>query len=190
MLHEQGQVFEPVPQWGQAQGDDIQAVEQVFPESSVLHLLLQIPVGGRHDAHVHGDGGGAADAADLPFLEHAQELGLHLRGQLAHVVEEQGAAIGLLEPALVAAAGVGEGARLVAEEFVLHQARGQGGAVQGDEWTLPAPAEVVQGAHHQLLAGAALSLPPGPWPPLRATRATWAHTARRGPLMPTTLSRA
>ena len=119
---------------------------------------VQVPVGGRHDAHVHGDGGGAADAADLAFLEHPQELGLDLGGQLADVVEEQGAAAGLLEPALVAAAGVGEGALLVAEELVLHQARGQGGAVEGHEGTLPAPAEVVQGAHHQLLAGAALAL--------------------------------
>ena len=158
MLHEQGQVLQPLAQRGQAQGDDVEAVEQVLPEGAFPDLLVQVPVGGRHDAHVHGDGGGASDAADLALLYDAQELGLHLGGQLADVVEEQGAAAGLLEPALVAAAGVGEGSRLVAEQLVLHQARGQGGAVQGHEGTLPAPAEVVQGAHHQLLAGAALAL--------------------------------
>ena len=40
---------------------------------------------------------GAADAADLPALEDAEELGLQREGQLADLVEEERAAVGALE---------------------------------------------------------------------------------------------
>ena len=41
----------------------------------------------------------AADALDLALLEHAQQLGLQRDVELADLVEEDGAAVGLLEAA-------------------------------------------------------------------------------------------
>jgi hypothetical protein len=54
-------------------------------------------VGRREHAHVDADGLGRADAPDLAFLEHAQELGLHERRHLADLVEEDRPAVGLFE---------------------------------------------------------------------------------------------
>ena len=55
---------------------------------------------GGDDADVDADRPLAADAHDFAVLHDAQQA--HLRGerQLADFVEEQGAAVGLLEPAL------------------------------------------------------------------------------------------
>ena len=49
----------------------------------------------------------AADALHRALLEHAQQFHLHLGRHVADLVEEQGAAIGLLEPALM----LGDGRR-------------------------------------------------------------------------------
>ena len=76
---------------------------------------------------------GAADALELPLLEHAQELGLERERHLADLVEEQGAAVGHLELAGLARHGAGEGALLVAEELAFEQGLGERGAVDGDE---------------------------------------------------------
>jgi hypothetical protein len=63
-----------------------------------------------------------------------------LRGhrQGAQFVEEQGAAIGFLEPAGARASRAGEGAGLVAEQFRLDECLGQGGAVHDDQRPVPA----------------------------------------------------
>ena len=65
--------------------------------------VFEIAVGRRDDAHVDLDGLGRADAADLALLQHAQELHLHLRADLADLVEEQRPALGLLEEAALRA---------------------------------------------------------------------------------------
>src|SRR4029450_11994669 len=97
-----------------------------------------------------------AEAAELPFLQDAQELrlgtGLHLR----HLVEKQGAAVGKLEAALAALDGAGEGALLVAEDLALQQRLGNGRAVDGHERALPAGRQRVHCPGNELLPGAAL----------------------------------
>ena len=59
----------------------------------------QIAVGGGDDADVDAARDVLADAAQLPFLNDAQQLGLRARRQLADLVEEQRAAVRLLEDA-------------------------------------------------------------------------------------------
>ncbi len=70
----------------------------------------------------------AADALDLVLLEDAEQLGLGFQGELADLVQEQGAPVGQLEAADAPGDGAGEGPFLVAEEFALDEARGEGGA--------------------------------------------------------------
>src|SRR5438270_655681 len=74
-----------------------------------------------------------ADAADLAFLEHAEELPLHARAHLLDLVEEERAAVRLLEEALPVPDRAREGARDVAEELRVEERLGDGGAVRGDE---------------------------------------------------------
>ncbi len=78
-----------------------------------------------------------ADAADLALLEHAQEPELHRRRHLADLVEEDRAAVRLLEEALALAGGAGEGAARVAEQLGLEQRLGERAAVLGHEAARP-----------------------------------------------------
>ena len=72
-----------------------------------------------------GDRRAAADALELALLEDAEELGLGLQGQLADLVQEEGAAVGQLEAADPPGEGAGEGAFLVAEQLALDQPAGR-----------------------------------------------------------------
>ena len=72
-------------------------------------------------------------------------------------VEQQGAAVGLLELADAAAGGAGEGAFLVAEQFRFQQVFGDGRAVDGDERLFSARRAAVHVARQHFLAGAAFA---------------------------------
>ena len=99
----------------------------------------------------------AAEALELLLLQHAEQLGLQLRRDVADLVEEQRPLVGQLEAADLLADGAGEGALLVAEQLALQQPRGDGRAVELDEGPVPARAQVVQGAGDELLARAGLA---------------------------------
>jgi hypothetical protein len=105
-----------------------------------------------------GRGRGGADAHHLAALEHPQELGLQLDGQLAHLVEEDRAPFGGLEDAHAALAGAREGPALVAEEHALGEGAGDGRAVEHDEGPARVGRAVVQAPRGELLAGAGLAL--------------------------------
>src|SRR4029077_1867398 len=97
------------------------------------------------------------DAANLARLQETQELHLDVLVELADFVEEQRAAVGHLEQALVIAVGAGEGALAMAEQLALHQVLGQGAAVDWDERHLRPLALLKERARGQLLAGASLT---------------------------------
>ena len=105
-------------------------------------------------AHVHLDGLRAAQALELLLLQHAEQLGLQLRRDVADLVEEQRPPVGQLESADFLADGAGEGALLVAEQLALQQPRGDGRAVELDEGPVSPRAQVVQGAGDEFLARA------------------------------------
>ena len=88
----------------------------------------QVPFGGlEHDASLPVEI--TADRLDLVLLNGTQELHLRRRWQLADLVEEQHAAVGLRELADMALGRAGEGALLVAEQFALEETFGQCGTV-------------------------------------------------------------
>ena len=109
-------------------------------------------------AHVDAERLLAAHPLEGLLLQRAQHLGLGLEAHVADLVEEQRAAVGGLELAAAARHGAGEGAALVAEELGLDQLLGDGGAVDLDEGRLAPRRQGVDGAGHQLLAGAVLAV--------------------------------
>ena len=113
--------------------DDVQAIEQILAEATLGDLLLQVAVGRGDQADVGRDGLIATHAFELAFLQHAQELHLGRRRDVADFVEEQRAAVGLLEATLASAIRAGVRAALVAEQLALEQRLGEGGTVQPDE---------------------------------------------------------
>ena len=122
------------------------------------HLLAQAAVGRGDQPHVDRDVVVGADAPDLAPLEHAQQLGLQVDGQLADLVEEHRAAVGRLEHALARRHGARERAALVAEQLALQQVGRHRAAVDDQERLVAARAAVVNRLGGDLLAGAGLAL--------------------------------
>src|SRR5207247_844915 len=87
----------------------------------------------------------------------AEHLGLRLRAHVADFVEEDGAAIGLLELADLLLGGARERSLLVPEQLGLDQLLGDGGAVHLHEPLAAAQAVAMDGPRDELLADAALS---------------------------------
>ena len=80
-------------------------------------------MGGGDDADVDAIGRRAAQPLDLPFLEHAQQLDLHVQRQVADLVEEDRRVVGELEAADLPRQRAGEGAFLAAEQLAFDQRR-------------------------------------------------------------------
>ena len=114
---------------------------------------FEILVRRRDDADVHLDRPRRPEPLDLPFLQHAQDLGLRLRAHVADFVEEDRAAVGLLELADLLLGRAGERALLVAEQLRLDQLLGNRGAVHLHEPLAAAQAVAVDRARDELLAG-------------------------------------
>ena len=158
-LHEvvgqQQDVGPPLPQRRDVDGEHVQPVVQVLAEllrsMSFSRSLLVAAIRRTSALMVER----AADPLELPLLQDAQELDLHGRGQVSDLVEEERAALGQLEAALPRCHRAREGALLVAEQLALDHPFGQRGAVHLHERPRRAPAGVMDGVGHQLLARAA-----------------------------------
>src|SRR5204863_711263 len=93
-----------------------------------------------------------ADRTDLPLLERAEELRLHVDRQLPDLVEEERAAARLDEQTRALRLRVGERAAGVSEELALEQRVRNGGAVDRDERPVLPPALAVDRPGDELLA--------------------------------------
>ena len=111
----------------------------------------------RDDAHVAANGLVAADALEAAFLQHPQQLDLHLQRHVADFVEEQRAAFGKLEAAQPRGQRAGEGALFVSEQFAFQQVGGNGAAIHRHERMSRAARQFVNVARHHFLAGAGLA---------------------------------
>ena len=118
-----GNVLDALAQRRQPQRHDVEPEEQVLAEQALLNQDAQILVGRGDDAHVALDRRAAADGGVFALLQHAQQPRLRLHRHVADFVEEQRAALGLLEAAGAARVGAGEGALLVAEQFGFDRGR-------------------------------------------------------------------
>ena len=77
--------------------EGVQPVEQVFSEFASLDQLNQIPVGGRYQANIEAYLTGAAYSRGFTLLNHTQQLGLNMQGQLTYLIEKQRAVVRLLK---------------------------------------------------------------------------------------------
>src|ERR1700733_2097843 len=113
--------------------DDVQTVVEVLAKKTLAHVTVKIPVRGHDDADIDGDRLDRSNPADLAFLDDAQQLRLGLDVDFRDLVEQERAAVALLEhsgPAALARAG--KGPVHVAEQHAVHQALGKSGTIDGD----------------------------------------------------------
>jgi hypothetical protein len=132
-------------------------VEQVLAKAPELDALLEVLVRRRDHPHVAAQRVVPAHAIELAVAQHAQQARLQVERHVADLVEEQRAAIGLLEAAAPRRLRAGEGAALVAEELALEQVLRDGRGVDGDERAARRAGCACAGARDELLARARLS---------------------------------
>ena len=104
------------------------------------------------------DIGGAVPGGFSAHATEVEQEGLRLRLQLADLVEEQGAAVGLFERPLAGLLGAGEGASHVAEELALHEPARDRAEVADDERPVAPRRGGMDGLGDQLLPRARLPL--------------------------------
>jgi hypothetical protein len=137
--------------------EHVQPVVQVLAELAFRDRLARLLVGGGDDAHVGGNRLRRSDPHEGAGFQDAQQLDLQRQRHLGDLVEQDGAAVGALEEALVLPVGAGEAALFVAEQLAFDQLRRDGTAVDREERCALALGQVVDRARRELLAGAALA---------------------------------
>ncbi len=111
------QIFLPLAQRRQVDGLARQPIVEILSKGALLHKRRQLTPGGRQHTDVHLDRLAAADARDDAVFQHAQEFRLELERHLADFVEENRAALGMLEMSFAHLVGAGERTPLMTEEF-------------------------------------------------------------------------
>jgi len=141
----------------EVEADDVEPVKKILAELFFGHLGLEVFVCRGDDAHIGLDGLVAADAGERPVLQHAQEFALDGERHVADLVEKEGAAVALLEPADTLGAGPGEGTFFVTEEFAFEEIFRNGRAIDGKERTVVPRAVLVDGPGDEFLPRAAFA---------------------------------
>ena len=116
------------------------------------HLLDQIPIGGRDDAHVDLVLAVRTDPLQLSALQYPQQFGLHRQRQFPHLIQKQRAAVRQLKLAAPLADRARKCAAHVAEQFAFDQRFRQRRAIQTDHRLARARRSGMNGVGHQLLA--------------------------------------
>ena len=147
-------VFLALTQRRQAQADHVQAVEQVLAEHAVLDAGFQVLVRRGNHAHIRLHGRMAAHTVEMPVGQHTQQSRLQIERHVADFIEEQRAALGLLEATTALRLRAGERTALVAEQFAFQQILGNGRRVDRHERPTGHGRVLVQRASHQFLARA------------------------------------
>lgn len=137
--------------------DGIEPVVKVLAEAAFRYGLAHVDVCGRHYAHVGLPYLLSAHADILARLEHAQQPGLRGHGQLAHLVEEDGALVCHAEIAVALAHGTSIGTFLMAEELAVDGALGNGSTVDGEIFLTPTRGVVVDDTRDDFLSHTTLS---------------------------------
>src|ERR1700722_9899508 len=117
MLDQQWQILSPLTQRRHRDGEDVQAIKQIFPELTFRYHLSQIVMGCRDQPHVGMDGLPAPQALELMLLYNAQQLRLQFGRNIADLVEEQGTSVRRLKAAEALRNGPSKCAAFVPEEF-------------------------------------------------------------------------
>ena len=101
MIDQQWDIILALVQGRHMEHNHAEPVVKVFPEIALGNLFLQIFVRGCDYPDVHLDVLVASHARKLLFLEHPEDLCLGGKAHVSDLVEEESAAVGLLEFALV-----------------------------------------------------------------------------------------
>src|SRR2546425_859364 len=145
-------ILPPLAERRQGEDQALQAEVEVLAEPALRDAALEVPVARGDHPHVHRGGTRGPDPVERLFLKDAEQLALVFGPQLADLVQEDRAPIGLLEVSFALPDGTREAALHVAEELALEQLGRDGGHVDREEWSAGARAQPVSRPREELLA--------------------------------------
>jgi len=132
-----------------------QTIIEIFPEGAVLDHLFKILMRCTDDSRVDGNRLAPANPLDHPLLQKTQQFHLQRQRDVADFVQEQCAAIGLLDLALGHLDGTGKGTFFMPEQFGFEQGFRNRCAVDGNKGPVAAVTCIMQPLGQQFLAGSA-----------------------------------
>jgi hypothetical protein len=150
-------IFGSLAQRRRCNADDIQAIEQIFPEFSFGNQSFQVLMSGGDQTNIHLNGSGTADRLERPFLQHAQELDLGVERNIADFIEKQRPSVGGLKTSDFIAVSSGERPLDVSEQLAFEQSGCESAAVNADQRSIAAGAVLVNGLCQQFLARSTLA---------------------------------
>ena len=138
----------------QRQHEALQPIEEILAKLAPPDLLLQLAVRRAHQPDADLDRRFGARRDHFALLQNVQQSSLERRRQVADLVQEQHAAVGLYDFAGLALGGCGgDPSWTTPEQLVLNLGFGHRRAIDCDERLVGALACGVQGAREKLLAG-------------------------------------
>src|SRR5215470_16161387 len=157
VVHQEGEIISTLPQGGQDDRKDAEAVVQIAAELASGDAVLQITIGGGNDADVGVNGLVTSHAFKLLCLQYPQDLRLGERRHIADLIEKERAARTLLKLADAFALCTRKRSSLMAKQLAFQQRFGDSGTVDGQERGSSPLAVMVNRPRHQLFARASLA---------------------------------
>src|SRR5574344_60064 len=152
ILCEENHILTAVTERRKFERHHLDAEVKVLAELLRADGFLEIHVRRGNDAHVHRNFPVVADARDVAFLKHAEELHLHGHRKLAYLIEEERAALGFFEDAFARIDRPGEGPFDMSEKNGFDEVFRNGAAVDCDERFVAARTLAVNPAGKNFLA--------------------------------------
>src|SRR4051812_29095780 len=121
VLDETGNVVPPTSQWRKGDRDHVEAVEQIFPECPRGDALAKVAMRGGEDPCVDRTLLVRSERSNRSALEDVKELRLEGERHFTDLVEEESAAVRLLEEPGAARGRAREGSLHVPEQLALQE---------------------------------------------------------------------
>ena len=149
-------VSRPLPQWRQLDGHLAQTIVQVLTETTSEDGVVEIHIGGGHNADVGFLDFGRAHFQKFTRLQNAQQTNLRGEGELRHFVQENGAPIRFLEIAFPRFRRAREGPFFVAKQLRINRPFRDRTAVDRHVRSVLPRAELMHNSRHDFLSRATL----------------------------------
>ena len=134
------------------ENDDTETVIEVLPEIALFYLGLQVLVGGGYDSDIDLDILVAADAGEFLLLEDSQNFCLGGEAHVSDFIQEQCAAVSLLELALMLFDSGGKSSLFVSKQFTFNEFGRNGCAVYFNVRHRAPVALLVKASGHEFLS--------------------------------------
>ncbi len=157
LSEQEGNIFFSVTQWGNANGNRVQAVVEILPELSLFDGFYQVEIGRGNHSNVAFLYLRRAYFYKLTALQHSQQSSLGREWKFSRLIEEKCPSVGYLKISFTRARCTGKRTFFVPEKLRVDGAFGDGAAINREIGPMLAFTVLVYDLRKALLAHSALS---------------------------------